>query len=244
MPGRDKGRVLLVDHDPLILHSYGARLSEAGFTVTEASETSAALRHIKGGHFDVLISDMKSPEMSGLNFLRHARQSAPNLQLVFMLESADNQFAVEAAELGVLQSLIKPIKPEILERAATLAVRLNRKHAKPPAFELRRVHHGRSAAFTATEAKNEFGRMLEKAILGYVVVITRRDAPKAVLISFEEFNALSSAPEARIDALSGEFDALLARMQQPGARGAMQAAFHASPEQLGKGAVETARKSG
>ena len=161
-----------------------------------------------------------------------------------MLGTADNRFAVEASELGGLQSLIKPIKPEILEKAATLAVRLNRKRENPAAVGLLSVHRGVSVSFTATEAKNEFGRLLEKAILGDVVVITRRDTPKAVLISIEEFNALSTAPEARINALSGEFDALLARMQQPTSRHAMQAAFRASPEQLGRAAVEAVRKRG
>jgi antitoxin (DNA-binding transcriptional repressor) of toxin-antitoxin stability system len=50
------------------------------------------------------------------------------------------------------------------------------------------------------------------------VVITKHDSPKAVLISIEEFNALTRANRARLDTLSGEFDALPARMQTPAAR--------------------------
>jgi antitoxin Phd len=100
------------------------------------------------------------------------------------------------------------------------------------------------ASVTATEAKNKFGRLLEKAMHGGVVVITKHDAPKAVLISMDEYTALSGAPEARINSLTAEFDSLLLRMQRPGARGSMQAAFHASPKQLGKAAVAAARKRG
>ncbi|MGA7925252.1 MAG: type II toxin-antitoxin system prevent-host-death family antitoxin [Candidatus Sulfotelmatobacter sp.] len=244
MIAREKGRVLLVEHDIPTLHAYGSQLSKAGFTVTEVPEASKALLHLKNDQFDVLINDVKLPDTNGLDFLRRVRTFSPNLQLVLMLETADNRFAVEASELGGFQSLIKPIEPEILEKAATLAVRLNRKRENPAAVGVLSVHRGVSVSFTATEAKNEFGRLLEKAILGDVVVITRRDTPKAVLISIEEFNALSNAPEARINALSGEFDALLARMQQPTSRHAMQAAFRASPEQLGRAAVEAARKRG
>lgn len=244
MIAREKGRVLLVEHDLPTLHAHGSQLSKAGFTVTEVLDASEALLHLKSDQFDVLINDVKLPDTSVLDFLRRVRAFSPNLQLVLMLGTADNRFAVEASELGGLQSLIKPIKPEILEKAATLAVRLNRKRENPAAVGLLSVHRGVSVSFTATEAKNEFGRLLEKAILGDVVVITRRDTPKAVLISIEEFNALSTAPEARINALSGEFDALLARMQQPTSRHAMQAAFRASPEQLGRAAVEAARKRG
>jgi prevent-host-death family protein len=100
------------------------------------------------------------------------------------------------------------------------------------------------ALVTATEAKNKFGRLLEKAMQGGVVVITRHDAPKAVLISMDEYTALSGAPESRIDTLSSEFDSLLMRLQRPGARNSTQAAFHASPKQLGKAAVVAARKRG
>src|SRR5207245_10091854 len=98
------------------------------------------------------------------------------------------------------------------------------------------------ALVTATEAKNKFGLLLEKAMQGGVVVITKHDAPKAVLISMDEYTALASAPESRINTLSGEFDSLLMRMQRPGAVNAMQAAFHASPKQLGHAAVVAARK--
>ena len=50
--------------------------------------------------------------------------------------------------------------------------------------------------------------------------------------------------QSKLDVLSSEFDALLARMQTAKARKAMRAAFSASPEQLGKAAVAAARKQG
>src|SRR5204862_511794 len=92
--------------------------------------------------------------------------------------------------------------------------------------------------FTSTVAKNEFGRLLEMGMRGRVVVITKHDAPKAVLVSLDEFNALARAAESKLDTLSGEFDALLARMQTPRARAGMRAAFDATPRQFGKAADE------
>jgi prevent-host-death family protein len=82
------------------------------------------------------------------------------------------------------------------------------------------------------------------AIQGGAVVITKHEAPKAVLLSVENFNALSQARETRLDTLSGEFDALLARMQTPKARAGMRRAFSASAEKLGKAAVVAARTRG
>ena len=97
---------------------------------------------------------------------------------------------------------------------------------------------------TATEAKNEFGKAMDTVLQGGAVVITRHDAPKAVLISFEEYTRLKSAGAAQLDRLTSEFDALLAGMHRPSSRAAMKAAFAASPTQLGRAAVAAARKRG
>ena len=102
----------------------------------------------------------------------------------------------------------------------------------------------RVTSMTATDAKNGFGRALETVLQGGAVVITRHDAPKAVLISFQEYNALKGAGAAQLDRLTGEFDTMLAGMQRPASRAAMKAAFGASPKQLGRAAAAAARKRG
>ena len=100
------------------------------------------------------------------------------------------------------------------------------------------------SSVSASEAKSEFGRVLEMAMLGGAVVITKHDAPKAVMISVENFNALSGAADTTLDTLSQEFDALLARMQTSKARRGMKAAFAASGKRLGKAAVAATRSRG
>ena len=103
---------------------------------------------------------------------------------------------------------------------------------------------GQGRSYTATEVKNEFGRVLDEALQGATVVITKHDAPKAVLISMDKFNDLQQAPELKLNKLTSEFDALLSRMQTTTARAGMERAFNASPERLGKAAVAAARKRG
>lgn len=112
------------------------------------------------------------------------------------------------------------------------------------AVHTRRGERAKTASVTATEAKKEFGRVLETVIRGGVVLITKHDTPKAVLMSVDEFDALSRAGEARLDTLSERFDVQLAQMQTPTARAGMKAAFDASPKRLGKAAVAAAKKRG
>jgi prevent-host-death family protein len=95
----------------------------------------------------------------------------------------------------------------------------------------------------ATEAKNRFATVLETVSKGQEVFITKHNAPKAVVISVERFMALSGAAASMLDRLTDEFDARLARMQTPAARSAMEKAFHASPDELGKAALKAGRLS-
>ena len=113
-----------------------------------------------------------------------------------------------------------------------------------PAFRNRRGEAVEASSVTATDAKKQFGRVLEMVLRGGAVVITKHDAPKAILLSVDEFNALTRTTESRLDSLSADFDAMLARMQTPRARSGMRAAFGASPKALGRAAVTAARKRG
>lgn len=240
----NKARVLLVEQDSSVLQSYRARLTKAGFQVAETSRAEDALRRAEDQEFDVVVTDFVLPEMDGLELVRRLRRAGANLQSVLLLDATDNQLSLEAVQSGVFQSLVKPIPPQILYKTVDLAVRSQQEAALVETVP----HHGWKTrtpiSFQASDAKNKFARVLEKAIQGEIVLITKHDAPKAVLISVEEFEALSRASERKIDSLSAEFDALFSRMQGPAARKAMDAAFRASPAELGNAAVTAARKRG
>jgi prevent-host-death family protein len=122
--------------------------------------------------------------------------------------------------------------------------RIARSRPSLPAFRNRRGERVEASAFTATVAKKQFARILETVLQGGAVVITKHDTPKAILLSVDEFSALTKSADSTLDTLTAEFDALYARMQTPKARAAMQAAFEASPQALGRAAVRAARKRG
>ena len=94
----------------------------------------------------------------------------------------------------------------------------------------------------ASRFKNEFGAIFEQAALGGAVAITKHDAPKAVLLSYAEFESLIKSRASALDDLSAQFDSLLARMQTPKAVQGMAAAFDATPAQPGRAAKAAARK--
>lgn len=89
----------------------------------------------------------------------------------------------------------------------------------------------------ATRVKNEFAAILDQASSGGAVAITRHDTPKAVLISYAEFESLIKARTLALDDFSTEFDELLVRMQTPKAKKGVASAFSATPAELGRAAV-------
>src|SRR6185437_7012708 len=93
----------------------------------------------------------------------------------------------------------------------------------------------------ATRLKNAFGAVFEQATLGGAVMITKHDVPKAVLLSYAEFEALTNSTTPALDDLSDQFDELLAAMQTPEAKAGVAAAFDATPDELGAAAVKAAR---
>ena len=73
---------------------------------------------------------------------------------------------------------------------------------------------GSLTTMRASEAKNQFGQALDSALSGRAVLITKHDTPKAILISIEEFEAMTMR-QRKLNALSAEFDAMYERMQTP-----------------------------
>jgi prevent-host-death family protein len=94
----------------------------------------------------------------------------------------------------------------------------------------------------ATQAKNSFGEILDRVAASGAIAITRHHIPKAVLLSYEEFESLSSARSESLDTLNAKFEGLLERMQTPAAKKGMVAAFNADPAALGRTAAKAARR--
>jgi prevent-host-death family protein len=101
---------------------------------------------------------------------------------------------------------------------------------------------------TATEAQHEFDRILDIVEGGCEVVITRDNAPYAVLVPVESFDVLSGDASARpiadaslLETLTVGFDAMFENMQTPEAGAAADRVFDTPPEELARAAVEAAR---
>jgi len=103
--------------------------------------------------------------------------------------------------------------------------------------QLRSIVKPVGATVPATEAQNNFGRVLGRAKREGRVFITRYDQPEAVVLSIEEYDALTGREPIDLKALEHEFDEMLLRMQSPLHSRAVDQLFDMTGAQLGQAAI-------
>ncbi|MBI2834308.1 MAG: sigma-54-dependent Fis family transcriptional regulator [Acidobacteria bacterium] len=110
-------RILLIDDDPGVRSSLEQRLARAGYTVTVAESAERGLPLALDGAFDVILTDLLMPGMSGIDLLRRLRDRQLDTALIIMTGFATVDTAVEAMKLGAVDYLQKPfVRDEVLLR--------------------------------------------------------------------------------------------------------------------------------
>jgi DNA-binding NtrC family response regulator len=100
--------ILLVDDDPLVLAGFREILMRDGYEVTAVFSGREALERLDETVYDVVVTDLLMPRVSGLDVLRHAREKRPEAVVIVVTGYASVRSAVEALRLGAHDYLIKP----------------------------------------------------------------------------------------------------------------------------------------
>jgi EAL domain-containing protein (putative c-di-GMP-specific phosphodiesterase class I) len=121
-----KGRVLLVDDQGDILKAYARWLTAGGFQVDTADDGSTAADMASKTAYDVIVSDISMPGMTGVEMLRAVRERDQDVPVVLMTAQPEIETAMDAVELGALRYLAKPVDGQLLVSVAEHAVRLHK----------------------------------------------------------------------------------------------------------------------
>jgi two-component system response regulator AtoC len=108
-------KILIVDDEMLIRNFLSETLKRKGLDVVTAEGGLKALSLLKETPFDMVITDMKMPDMTGIDVLRKVKEVAPNTLVVVITAFGSIENAVEAMRLGAFNYLIKPFSPDIIE---------------------------------------------------------------------------------------------------------------------------------
>jgi len=112
-----KLRIVLVDDDPSQARLYTSILSKAFDATAEIAmftESQAAAEHLNDHLVDVLITDLRMPNVDGLELIRIAKQRSCGAEVLVMTASSTSESLVDASELGASDYLLKPFAKELL----------------------------------------------------------------------------------------------------------------------------------
>jgi EAL domain-containing protein (putative c-di-GMP-specific phosphodiesterase class I) len=126
-PRGKQADVLLVDDDKLVLRALERILVAAGYTVEKATDAQHAAREAMAGGYDIVVSDINMPGMTGMELLGVLRSYGCDIPVVLMTGAPSIASAQMAVELGALQYLTKPIDRQELLRSITRAQTAHRK---------------------------------------------------------------------------------------------------------------------
>jgi len=118
---RRQGKVLLVDDDLDICREYARALRRSGLSVETAQSASDGLQLLALNSFDVVLSDISMPSMSGVAFLRAVREQNLDLPVILMTGSPSVDTAIRAVDYGATKYLTKPVDPNVLIEAVRRA---------------------------------------------------------------------------------------------------------------------------
>lgn len=110
----DNARILVVDDEPAIRMSMVTVLEKDGFTCASSGTGEEAVELFDADPFDVLITDIRMPGISGLDLMRHVKSRAAETIVLLMTAHASLDTAIEAVREGASDYLNKPVRFEHL----------------------------------------------------------------------------------------------------------------------------------
>lgn len=114
-------RILVVDDDETIRDNLYELLS-ADYVCQTAETADKALARLEADPYDVVLTDISMPGLSGLELLGHVRQKYPTTPVIIISGISDQEHAKGLIKLGAFEYLLKPFSLDVVEKSVKRAV--------------------------------------------------------------------------------------------------------------------------
>jgi DNA-binding NtrC family response regulator len=122
-------RVLLVDDDATIRDTLYELLSE-DYVCQTAETAEKAFARLEADEYDVVLTDISMPGLSGLELLGHVRQKFPDTPVIIVSGIGDQEHAQGLIRLGAFDFLLKPFSLDVVEKSVQRAVEFRKRQAE------------------------------------------------------------------------------------------------------------------
>jgi DNA-binding NtrC family response regulator len=127
-------RVLVVDDDETIRDTLYELLSEE-YVCQTAETAEKAFARLEADTYDVLLTDISMPGLSGLELLGNVRQRYPNTPVIIISGIGDQEHAQGLIRLGAFDFLLKPFSLDVVEKSVKRALEYRRRLLEAPSSD-------------------------------------------------------------------------------------------------------------
>ena len=113
-----KGKILVLDDDPVVTLSCKRILGAEGYNIITVDRGEDAIKRISNEEFDLLISDIRLPDVNGITVLKESKIIQPKLDVVIITGYPTLDDAKESVRLGAFEYIEKPFTPDFMMNVA------------------------------------------------------------------------------------------------------------------------------
>ncbi len=121
-----KGHILVVDDEQETCDLLELALGRHGFKVTSSTNAQRALDLVAEQDFDVVLTDLSMPEMSGLDLCERVLGTRPDMPVVVITGQGSLETAIGAIRVGAYDFITKPVDPKLLFLSVSRAIQHRR----------------------------------------------------------------------------------------------------------------------
>ncbi len=177
MPSKNEPiRILVVDDEEIMLKLACDALRSQGHDVTGTSRPAEALDKLKHHKFDFILTDIKMPEMDGMELIQSAHRIDPSMGAIFMTGYASLDTAKRAIQEGAYDYILKPFDLQEIRSAVTRAIKKKtesladgRKKGLSQLFDLNRILHAAGDSKSLLKLSLEFALMQSRMKTGLIL---------------------------------------------------------------------------
>ncbi len=195
----DEIKILVVDDEPIVIRSATRVLGAEGYSVEGAEGGREAILKMEQKHYDLVLTDLKMPEVDGITLIRWIRKSRSDTGVVVITGYPSQETIKEALELGIIDYVPKPFTPPVLTDVTNRALEWIRRKVRveekpkeefPPSMisELERVIH------QYRKKQGSTIQVLQRAqeIVGYLPPIILKRIARGINVPVAEIHSIVS----------------------------------------------------
>jgi NADH:ubiquinone oxidoreductase subunit E/ActR/RegA family two-component response regulator len=193
-----KGNVLVVDDEQIVLRSCERILIPEGYGVNTASSAKEAFGLLDKNTYDLIITDLKMPEMDGLEFMKQVRTKDPAINIVVVTGYPSQESIKESLDLRIIDYLPKPFSPALLLEVANKGVEFKKKGVVPESKdEAYNAEAAKKLDDIILKYKNKPGSLIPvlqeaQELIGYLPPIVQRHVARGLKVPVSEVHGVVS----------------------------------------------------